>query len=184
VIFGIFIASIIKELFGGTGAYPLHPVLLARMILQTSFPGTMAEPMLLAGEGSLWTLGTIGLGGILLANQRKNYWETPALFIVVCFGCGTLNTAREMSPTFLSGVLFTAFFLLSDPVAMPLTRKGSAFFVVGAALLSSFLEPGGFSISGALFALLWMNLLTPWLDAWLKPVSFKTKRLVKATYPI
>jgi electron transport complex protein RnfD len=184
VILGIFMASIVRELFGGTGAYPLPPLLLARVILQISFPAAMAGPMFLAGEGGLWTIAAIGLGGVLLVNQKKGYWETPVLFTGVCLSCAILSAGRGASPVFLSGVLFTAFFLLADSAILPLTRKGRAFFVLGAALLSSCLEPGGFSINAAMFAILWMSLVTPWLDVWLKPAPFKSKRLIKATYSL
>jgi Na+-translocating ferredoxin:NAD+ oxidoreductase RnfD subunit len=184
VILGIFITSIIRELFGGTGAYPLQPFLLARVILQICFPDTMTEPMFLAGEGNLWTLAAVGIGGVLLVNQRKGYWETPVLFIAVCFSCEILSAGRGMTPAFLSGVLFTAFFLLADPAVLPLTRKGSVLFILGAALLSFYLEPGGFSINAAMFAILWMSLVTPWLDVGFNPTPFKSKRLIKATYSL
>ena len=184
MILGVFLAVVIRETFGGTGAYPLQPLLLARAILQITFPDAMAGTMLLAGDANLWTLGAVGLGGVLLVNQRKGYWETPVLFIAASFMLEILSPGHGMSPAFLSGVLFTAFFLLADPVVLPLTRKGSALFVLGAALIGSFLEPGGFSISAGLFAILWMSLVTPWLDVWTKPVPFKTKRLLKATYPV
>ena len=47
VILGVFIAVFAAHgLFGGTGSYLLHPLLLARVFLQVSFPKIMAEPML------------------------------------------------------------------------------------------------------------------------------------------
>ncbi len=185
VILGIFVAVFItREIFGGTGSYLLHPLLLARVFLQLCFPKSMSEPMLLTGAGNVWMLASIGLGGVLLLKQKQGYWESPALFISVCFVCEALFGSREMPLVFFSGVLFAAFFLLADPVTLPLTRKGTLIFVLGAALLSSGLSPGGFSIRSAGFAILWMNLLTPWLDIWLKPIPYKTKNALKATYSI
>lgn len=185
MIFGVFLAVFVaKELFGGTGSYLLHPILLARVFLQLCFPKVMSEPMLLSGEGSVWTLAGLVLGGGLLLKQRQGYWETPVLFMSVCFICEALFGGREMPVVFFSGVLLTAFFLLADPVAMPLTRAGTAFFVFGAALLSSRLSPEGFSVRAACGAILLMDLLTPWVDAWLRPVPYKAKRLLKATYPV
>jgi len=184
VILGVFMAVFVaKELFGGTGSYLLHPLLVARVFLQLCFPQIMSEPMLLAGEGNLWTLVGISLGGILFLKQKQNYWEISVLFMSVCFACEALFGGRQMPVTFFSGVLLISFFLLADPVAMPLTRKGTIFFVLGAAFLSSRLSPDGFSIRSAGCAILLMNLLTPWLDVCLKPVPYKTKHQVKATYP-
>lgn len=182
VILGVFMAVFVaKELFGGTGSYPLHPLLLARVFLQICFPEVMVEPMLLAGNGSVWILVGVGLGGVILFKQKQGYWETPALFMAVCFVCEALFGGREMPLAFFSGVLFTSFFLLADTVTLPLTRKGTALFVLGAALLSSRLNPEGFSIRAAVYAILLMNLLTPWLDIWNKPASYRSKRLIKAT---
>jgi Na+-translocating ferredoxin:NAD+ oxidoreductase subunit D len=183
VILGVFIAVFAaKELFGGTGAYPLHPILLARVFLQLCFPKAMPEPMLLAGEGNIWILASIGFAAILLFKQKQGYWETPVLFMAVCFICEALFGGREMPFAFFSGVLLTSFFLLADPATLPLTHKGTALFVLGAAFLSSRLGPEGFLIRSAAYSVLLMNLLTPWLDIWFKPVPYKAKRLLKATY--
>ena len=81
-------------------------------------------------------------------------------------------------------VLFTGFFLLAEPVGMPLTRKGTAVFVLGAAFLSSRLGPEGFSIAAAGYAVLSMNLLAPWLDIVFKPVPYKAKQKIRATYSL
>jgi electron transport complex protein RnfD len=184
VILGVFLAIVGgRELFGGTGSYLLHPLLLARAFLQISFPGAMNEPMLLAGGGNLWTLVAIVAGGGILLKQRQGYWETPVLFSAVCFICEPLAGGSAMPLAFFSGVFFTAIFLLADPVGMPLTRKGTALFAIGAAFLSSRLGAEGFSIAAVGYAVLFMDLLTPWLDVALKPVSYKTKHLTRATYP-
>jgi electron transport complex protein RnfD len=185
LILGVFMAVFVaKELFGGTGSYLLSPVLLARVFLQLCFPKIMSEPMLLAGEGNVWTLVSIGFGGIIFLKQKQGYWETAALFMLICFICEALFGGQELPKIFFSGVLFTSFFLLADPVAMPLTRKGTALFVLGAALLSSRLSPSGFSICSAGHAILIMNLLTPWLDVWLKPAPYIPKHPIKVTYPL
>lgn len=185
VIFGVFTAVFAaKDVFGGTGSYLLHPLLLAHVFLQLCFPKIMSEPMLLAGDGNAWTLAGVGLGGIILLKQKQGYWETPVLFMLVCFICEALFGGREMPLAFFGGVLLTSFFLLADPVTLPLTRKGAALFVLGAAFLSSKFGPEGFSIRSVGYAVLLMNFLTPWLDVWLKPIPYKIKYPLKATYPI
>ncbi|MFH1800639.1 MAG: RnfABCDGE type electron transport complex subunit D [Candidatus Omnitrophota bacterium] len=182
VVLGVFTAVFVaKELFGGAGSYPLHPLFLARIFLKLCFPKVMSEPMLLV-DSSVWTFAGLGLGGIILLKQKQGYWETPALFMSVCFVCEALFGGQGTPATFFSGVLLTSFFLLADPVTLPLTRKGTAFFILGAALLSSRLNPEGFSILSAGYAILLMNLLTPWLDVWLKPIPYKTKHPLKATW--
>jgi len=184
VILGVFMAIFVaQELFGGTGSYLFHPVLLARVFLQISFPKIMGEPMLLAGEGHVGILIGIVFGAIVLFKQRQGYWETPLFFMAVCFIWEALFGGKEMPLTFFSSVLFAAFFLFADPVAMPLTRQGTRVFVLGAAVLSVSLGGEGFSIRMAACAILLMDLLTPWLELWLKPVLLKKKEMLKVTYP-
>ncbi len=184
VILGVFIAVAAgKELFGGTGAYLFHPLLLARAFLQAGFPKVMAEPMLLAGDGSVWALGGIIVAGIFFLKQKQGYWETPVLFLAGCFICEALFGGRAMPFAFFTGVLFTGTFLLADPVVMPLTRKGTALFALGAALLSSCLGEGGFSIATVAYGILFMDLLTPWLDIGFKPIPYKTKDPNRVTFP-
>jgi electron transport complex protein RnfD len=184
VILGVFFAVFAaRASFGGTGAYPLHPLLLARVFLQACFPQVMAEPVLFSGEGSVWTLAALVLGGILFLKQKQNYWGPPALFMAGCFFCKALPGGGQATPAFFSGVLFISFFLLADPVTLPLSRKGTGFSVLAAALLSSGLALKGFSIRSAAYAILAMNLLAPWLDAGLKPLSRGSNDLPKATYP-
>jgi electron transport complex protein RnfD len=184
VIFGVFVAVVAgKELFGGTGSYLLQPLLLARVLLQLCFPKVMSEPMLLSGDGNVWVLAAVGLGGIIFLRQKHGYWTTPVLFMAVCFICEALFGGQAMPVAVINAVLFTAFFLLADPVTLPLTRRGTVLFSLGAALLSSRLNPGGFSIHSAGYAILLMNLCVPWLDLWLRPVPYKTKHTLKATYP-
>jgi Na+-translocating ferredoxin:NAD+ oxidoreductase subunit D len=183
VVLGVFmVVFAAKELLGGADSYPLHPLFLARIFLQLCFPKVMSEPMILVGSGNVWTLAGLGIGGIILLKQKQGYWETPVLFMSVCFICEALFGGQGTPVAFFSGVLLTSFFLLADPVTLPLTRKGTALFVLGAALLSSRLNPEGFSIHSAGYAVLLMNLLTPWLDVWLKPIPHKAKHPLKATY--
>ncbi len=158
-----------KEAFGGTGSYLFHPVLLARALLQTSFPAIMTEPLILGSGDAGWVLGAFAASAILLLKQKQGYWETPALYAALCIA-GMALRSTEVNPTvFSSGVLLASFFLLADPVPMPLTRKGTRVFVSGAALLTVLLGRQGFSVNAACYAILSMSVLAPWLDLWIRP---------------
>lgn len=168
-----------KELLGGMGEYVFHPVLFARVFLQAVFPGAMMEPMVLSG-GPV-TFAAAVAGGFMMMKQRQGYWETPLLYAGTSF-FSVLAFGRWENPSwvFSNGILISAFFLLADPVAMPLTRKGTRFFAAGAALLGAAWGSRGFSVAAAGFAILFMNMLTPWLDLWLRPRPFKDPDLTNA----
>lgn len=185
VILGIFVAVFAaREFFGGTGAYPLHPVLAAYVFLRACFPSIMREPLLFSGEESVWILVGAALSGMMLLRQKQSDWSPPAVFMAGCFLCEALGGGKETPFVFFSGVLLAAFFFLADPVTLPLTRKGTIYFALGAAILSSLPAQGGFSVSAAAWAILFMNLLTPWLDLWFRPAPYRPQKILKATYPV
>ncbi|HOW58788.1 MAG TPA: RnfABCDGE type electron transport complex subunit D [Candidatus Omnitrophota bacterium] len=183
-VFGIFLAVfVVKELFGGTGSYLFHPVLAARIFLQMSFPGFFENSgMILEEKSALWILGGLLVSGVAVISQKNNR-EIPLFYIMISLLCVLLFHSGMESLTVLNWIFFTAFFLLGDSVAMPLTRKGTRIFVLGAALLNFFFEAKGFSMAAAGYAILLMNALTPWLDVMMKPAAYRAKIHLKATYP-
>ena len=182
IVLGNFLAIFVgKELFGGMGSYLFHPVLIARVFLQIGFPKILnAEPLLLVGDDMEWIFGAILLSSLIQMSQRKTYWEVPLLYMLICF-TGAAFLGHDANPWRLfNGVFLTAFFLLEDSAAMPMTKKGTMIFVLGAAFLSLLVGRKGFSISVACRAILMMNLLTPWIDIWIQPASRKAKVDFKA----
>lgn len=172
IILGVFVARVLAcELFGGIGASPFHPLLGARIFLQVSFPSIMGEPVFLT-HGNLWTVAALAAGGALLLKQRQIYGETPFLFIMICYLCTVPFTGWGAPLSFYATVLFVAFFLLTDPASLPLSRKGVFLFVAGTALFSSGWG-SGVSIRSASYAVLLMNLLTPWIDLGVRPRFYK-----------
>lgn len=172
VILGSFFGAVTgKAFWGGAGAYLFHPALLARVLLQVSFPQVMTEPMLFAGAGDPWTLASVILGGALFLKQKQVYWETPALFVAGGFLCEALWGRAAGAPVFFSSVLFAGFFLLADPVPTPMTRRGCSIFVLGAAFLSVGLGKHGFTVASAAGAILLMDLVAPWIDLGLKSLT-------------
>jgi Na+-translocating ferredoxin:NAD+ oxidoreductase subunit D len=77
----------------------------------------------------------------------------------------------------LSGGLFLgAFFMATDYVTSPLTRNGKIIFGIGCGLLTGLIRLFGGMTEGVSFAILLMNILTPQLDRWTKPVPFGGSR--------
>lgn len=184
IVLGVFLAVFVaKELFGGPGSCLFHPTLVARLFLQLSFPNLLDDAMILTENGAVWILGALLVGGSTVFLRKKNNREMPFLYMTVYLLCAIFFDFRPESLAALNGIAFTGFFLLGNPVAMPLSRKGTLIFVFGAALLGFFFNPQNFSIIAALFAILAMNAIAPWLDVWLKPIPYKAKIQIKATYP-
>ena len=150
---------LIKEMFGGLGAYPLHAAVVGRVLVQVSFP-TLIEGGAI-GFGSPISL-FLGAGALL--GLRLIRWEIPVIFL----GVYALLTADVGG-----AALFTAFFLITDPVTTPQTRRGLRFFALGTAILAVLLGEVTRLDEGILMAVLVMNGLTPWFDQAVRPRNAK-----------
>ena len=81
----------------------------------------------------------------------------------------------------LSGGLFLgAFFMATDYVTSPLSRKGKIIFGVGCGLITALIRLFGGMTEGVSFAILFMNILTPHIDNWTIPVPFGGVRHAKS----
>lgn len=168
-----------KSFFGGRTGVWLHPALLGYAVFVLSFPGT-------AGTGNfsfwnpftdLWTvLMTSALlgGGFFLTLKKNTAWEIPFLYLTLLFiSCQFLGLETHLS---LPLVLLNAFWILPEPASSPCSRRGRAYCAVAAALLTLALDL--LTIPAApVFAVLLLNLLTPWMDEWILPegISFEAR---------
>ncbi|MBF0219132.1 MAG: RnfABCDGE type electron transport complex subunit D [Gammaproteobacteria bacterium] len=116
------------------------------------------------------------LGGLLLLYKRIISWVIPlALLVGVTLPAllaYLLDAERFLSPlTHLlsGGVMLTAFFIATDPVTSPVTRRGQILFAFGCGLLLWIIRTFAGYPEGAAFAVLLMNAFTPLIDHYLKP---------------
>ena len=73
----------------------------------------------------------------------------------------------------LSGGLFLgAFFMATDYVTSPLTRKGKIIFGLGCGIITAVIRLFGGMTEGVSFSIIFMNTLTPHIDRWTIPVPF------------
>ncbi len=196
VILGGFVTVLFgKEIFGGLGANPFHPSLLGAGFLWAIFPEGMSRtpepltgiltnhPLSLDGGGlpapGLFLghdAGMIGetsaaallAGGLALIWKKYIDWRVPAIFLGALF---LFSRAAGLDPwknLLWGGAFFAAFFFITDPVTTPSTQKGNWLFALGAAVCTVFMRRGSPS-GGIIFAVLFMNALTPWIDEWVRP---------------
>jgi Na+-translocating ferredoxin:NAD+ oxidoreductase subunit D len=90
-----------------------------------------------------------------------------------------ISPTQYANPVFhlLSGGLFLgAFFMATDMVTSPVTRKGMLIFGIGCGLLTAVIRLWGGFPEGVSFAILLMNSATPLIDRYTKPKVFGTGR--------
>jgi len=138
-------------------------------------PGeTFVKDMLLGNVGGcLGETSAIALiiGGAILLYFKLIKWEVPLSFIgtvfVITAIAHVVNPEVYHSPfvhVFSGGLLLGAFFMATDMVTSPITRKGTWIFGFGCGLITSLIRLWGAYPEGVSFAILFMNALTPLID--------------------
>jgi electron transport complex protein RnfD len=126
--------------------------------------------------GETSTLAVV-LGGIILLWRRTIGFHIPVAVIASAFAFSgiayLINSDAYVQPFFhlTSGaLLFGAFFIATDPVTAPLTRRGMWLFGIGVGALTMLIRIVGEYPEGMMFAVLLMNGVTPLIDRLFKRI--------------
>ena len=201
VIGSLFAIVVVKCLFGGIGKNLVNPAITARVFMLVAFaatatPGTPVDAtsgatMLSTGVApSLLDSflgnhgGAIGetctaallLGGIYLLARRVISWHIPVIFMatvfVFSFFMSGFDAEQALLMVMAGGVCIGAIFMATDYVTSPVTPWGKAVFGLGAGLLTCLIRYFGTYPEGVSFAILFMNILTPYIIHWTKRKVF------------
>lgn len=197
----LFAIVLVKCLFGGIGKNLVNPAITARVFMLVAF-GSLAmpafpvdavsgaTPLSMEEMPSLLTLflgnhgGSIGetctaallLGGIYLLVRRVITWHIPVVFIGTVFVFSLFTTGFDavaaLSLTMAGGLFIGAIFMATDYVTSPSTAWGKVLFALGAGLLTCLIRYYGTYPEGVSFAILFMNILTPYIERWTRRKVF------------
>jgi Na+-translocating ferredoxin:NAD+ oxidoreductase subunit D len=133
----------------------------------------------LGGKGGEWITGAYLLGGLYLWQQKIISWHLPTAFLgalaLISGVFWVVNPAHFASPLlhlFSGASMLAAFFILTDPVSGPTTPKGKLYFAAGAALITYLVRVYGGYPDGVAFAVIFMNICVPLIDAHTQPRVF------------
>lgn len=203
MIIGAFAAIVVtKMIFGGLGHNFANPALVGRIVLLVSFgqamtrwlkPGsavvTTATP--LGGYEATYTelfMGNIGgslgetsalaiLIGFIILLALKVVLPTVPLVYVATTALFTLVLGLDPIAQVLSGgLLLGAVFMATDYSTSPYTPWGRVVFGIGCGIITVLIRVYGGYPEGVSFAILFMNLLTPWIERWTTPIQFGHKQ--------
>lgn len=156
----------------------------------TAFPKGLdtvagATPLAQLAEGTVPTLsdlflgntgGTIGetcalallVGAVYLLARKVISWHIPVSFIATVFIFSLFvegfDLTKALAWVLSGGLLIGAFFMATDYVTSPTTPKGSIVFGIGAGLITALIRFWGVYPEGVSFAILFMNILCPFID--------------------
>jgi electron transport complex protein RnfD len=176
------------RLDAATGATPLGVLREGLALGKTADELTLAPAWkLLVGlrGGSLGEVSVLALllGGLYLLWRGHIRWQIPVAFlaaVAVLSGIPWLLDADHYaSPVFhllSGGLMLGAFFMATDMVTSPVTRRGMLIFGLGCGLLTALIRLWGGYPEGVSFAILLMNAATPLIDRATRPRIFGTGR--------
>ena len=197
----LFAIIVVKCLFGGLGANLVNPAITARVFMLVAF-GSMAVPSFPVDSVSSATPlsaeempalldlflgkhgGAIGetcvaallIGGIYLLVRRVISWQIPVVFIATVFLFSLFmegfDAVSALSLVMSGGVFIGAIFMATDYTTSPYTPWGKVIFGLGAGLLTCLIRYFGTYPEGVSFAILFMNILNPYICKWTRRKAF------------
>ena len=156
---GVFAIIVVKQLFGGLGQNFMNPALAARCFLLISFASYMND----------FTSAAIGFDSLtgatpLAAMRAGNDVDLAAM--VVGRIPGTIGEVSSIA------LLIGAFFMATDYVTSPITKKGQVVFGILLGLLTGIFRLWGGSPEGVSYAIILSNLCMPMIEKLTLPTAF------------
>jgi electron transport complex protein RnfD len=121
------------------------------------------------------------LGAIFLLAKGYISWHIPVPYVAAVgiftyiFGPQGVFSGDWLFHILSGGLILGAFFMATDYVTSPLTRKGQVIFGIGCGLLTAVIRLWGGYPEGVSYAILMMNAATPFIDRYTKERIYGTK---------
>lgn len=124
------------------------------------------------------------IGGIYMLFRKTISFDIPLAVLLAAFVFAEIvhliDPSKYIAPwthLFSGGLIFGAFFIATDPVTAPLTRKGMWIFGIGVGALTMLIRVIGEYPGGIMYSVLLMNALTPLIDRFCKvtPIGGKPR---------
>ncbi|MCB4204704.1 RnfABCDGE type electron transport complex subunit D [Deferribacterales bacterium Es71-Z0220] len=132
-------------------------------------------------SGSMGEISAIALilGAAFLMYKRIISWHTPfsyiISFLIIIVPYWIINPDKTLNPMvhlFTGGLMLGAFYMATDMVTSPVTKKGQIIFGIGCGVLTAVIRLFGGYPEGVSFAILIMNAFVPIIDFYIRHKSF------------
>ena len=107
------------------------------------------------------------LGGIYLIVRRVINWQTPVIFMGTVFLLSLIvkqDLTVALYQVLGGGVVIGAFFMATDYSSTPINKRGKMVFALGCGIVTVLIRFWGSYPEGVSFAILFMNILAPYID--------------------
>ena len=115
------------------------------------------------------------LGGIYLIARKVIRWHTPVIFIGTVFVLSFLikqDLTLALYEVLGGGLLLAAFFMATDYSTTPINKYGKMVFAFGCGVITVLIRFWGAYPEGVSFAILLMNILSPYIEKLCTPKPF------------
>lgn len=112
------------------------------------------------------------LGFAYLLWRRVITWHTPVVYIGTVFVLSLIFGHNPILQILSGGLFLSAIFMATDYVTTPTTAWGKVIFGLGCGLLTILIRLFGSYSEGVSFAVLFMNILTPYISKWTETKPF------------
>lgn len=116
------------------------------------------------------------IGGLYLILRRSAAWQIPAGMLLAAAVVAGVNQAFHPDAALTAthhmlggAMLFGAFFIATDPVSSPLSKRGRWIFGAGVGVLVMLIRLYANVPEGVMYAVLVMNMTVPLIDRWSVP---------------
>lgn len=121
------------------------------------------------------------IGAVFLLIKGYISWHIPLTYIITVgvftfiFGPEGFLKGDWLFHILSGGLILGAFFMATDYVTSPLTKKGQAVFGIGCGLITAIIRLWGGYPEGVSYSILIMNAVVPLIDRYLRPRIYGTK---------
>ena len=109
------------------------------------------------------------IGGIYLVVRKVISWHTPVIFIATVFVLSLIikqDITLALYEVLGGGLLIGAIFMATDYSTTPINKLGKMVFAFGCGLITVLIRFWGSYPEGVSFAILLMNILSPYIEKW------------------
>jgi RnfABCDGE-type electron transport complex D subunit len=129
--------------------------------------------------GEVFSIGII-IGGVFLLITKVGNWRIPVFYIGSVFLFSLIGNiflpeliAPPLFQVLAGGLLFGAFFMVTDPVTSPYNNESKILFGIFAGLLTIVIRSFSGYTEGVMFSIILMNALSPLIDHFVMKAKYK-----------
>jgi electron transport complex protein RnfD len=116
------------------------------------------------------------LGAIFLLSKKVITWHIPVSYILTVTILSLIFKEKVFYQIMGGGLILGAFFMATDYVTSPITRKGKIIFGIGCGIITFLIRKAGGYPEGVCYSILFMNMLVPVINRYTVPKKFGSKK--------